>query len=100
MNFWLRVQRHAKPLMRYTLNTKRQTLNPMISIYRFSSRRILLNLTPGPDMAYYGSRAASQGFKSGMAGLFGVCGLPRAYVCCGIGTLRDSEHLGGSLSSS
>lgn len=34
---------------------------------------ILLNLTPGPDMAYYGSRAASQGFKSGMAGLFGVC---------------------------
>jgi threonine/homoserine/homoserine lactone efflux protein len=34
---------------------------------------ILLNLTPGPDMAFFGSRAASQGFKSGLAAFMGVC---------------------------
>jgi threonine/homoserine/homoserine lactone efflux protein len=34
---------------------------------------ILLNLTPGPDMAFFGSRAASQGFKSGLSAFMGVC---------------------------
>ena len=34
---------------------------------------ILLHLTPGPDMAFFGSRAASQGFKSGLAAFMGVC---------------------------
>jgi threonine/homoserine/homoserine lactone efflux protein len=33
----------------------------------------LLNLTPGPDMAYFGSRAASQGFRSGLVAFMGVC---------------------------
>ncbi|HEX4859564.1 MAG TPA: LysE family translocator [Usitatibacteraceae bacterium] len=34
---------------------------------------IVLNFTPGPDMAYFGSRAASQGFKGGVAAFMGVC---------------------------
>lgn len=34
---------------------------------------IVLNLTPGPDMALFGSRAASQGFFSGAAAFAGVC---------------------------
>jgi threonine/homoserine/homoserine lactone efflux protein len=34
---------------------------------------VLLNFTPGPDMAFFGSRAASQGFGSGLAAFLGIC---------------------------
>ena len=34
---------------------------------------LLLNLTPGPDMAYMGARAASGGFRAGVAAVLGMC---------------------------
>ncbi|MBL8520480.1 MAG: LysE family translocator [Betaproteobacteria bacterium] len=39
----------------------------------FFAAAILLNITPGPDMAFFGSRAVSQGFRSGLVAFLGVC---------------------------
>ncbi len=33
---------------------------------------LLLNITPGPDMIYIGSRTASQGFRAGVAAILGI----------------------------
>ena len=33
---------------------------------------LLLNITPGPDMLYIAGRAASQGFRSGLAAVMGI----------------------------
>jgi threonine/homoserine/homoserine lactone efflux protein len=33
---------------------------------------LLLNITPGPDMIYIGSRTAAQGFRAGLAAILGI----------------------------
>ena len=33
---------------------------------------LLLNVTPGPDLAYIGARAAAGGFRDGAAAAFGI----------------------------
>jgi len=38
----------------------------------FVAAGLLLNLTPGPDMAYIGARAAAGGFRDGLAATFGI----------------------------
>jgi hypothetical protein len=35
--------------------------------WRCSSRRLLLNITPGADLALIGARSAAHGFRSGAA---------------------------------
>ena len=42
-------------------------------LWLFMVAGFLLNITPGPDMAFFGSRTASQGAKSGLAALAGIC---------------------------
>jgi threonine/homoserine/homoserine lactone efflux protein len=42
-------------------------------LWLFIVAGFLLNITPGPDMAFFGSRTASQGAKSGLAALAGIC---------------------------
>ena len=38
----------------------------------FIAAGLLLNLTPGPDMVYIGSRTAVGGFRAGLAAIFGI----------------------------
>ena len=38
----------------------------------FVAAGLLLNLTPGPDMAYIAARGASGGFRAGIAAVFGI----------------------------
>jgi threonine/homoserine/homoserine lactone efflux protein len=38
----------------------------------FVAAGLLLNVTPGPDMAYIAARSASGGFRAGMAATFGI----------------------------
>jgi len=38
----------------------------------FIAAGLLLNLTPGPDMVYIGSRTAIGGFRAGLAAIFGI----------------------------
>lgn len=38
----------------------------------FVAAGLLLNLTPGPDMAYIAARSASEGFRGGAAAVFGI----------------------------
>ena len=42
-------------------------------LWLFIVAGFLLNITPGPDMAFFGSRTASQGARSGLAALAGIC---------------------------
>jgi threonine/homoserine/homoserine lactone efflux protein len=42
-------------------------------LWLFIVAGLLLNITPGPDMAFFGSRTASQGARSGLAALAGIC---------------------------
>jgi threonine/homoserine/homoserine lactone efflux protein len=42
-------------------------------LWLFIVASLLLTVTPGPDMAFFGSRAASQGMRSGLAALVGTC---------------------------
>ncbi len=42
-------------------------------LWLFVVAGFLLNITPGPDMAFFGSRTASQGARSGLAALAGIC---------------------------
>jgi threonine/homoserine/homoserine lactone efflux protein len=42
-------------------------------LWLFVIAGFLLNITPGPDMAFFGSRTASQGARSGLAALAGIC---------------------------
>ncbi len=39
----------------------------------FIAAGLLLNITPGPDMMYIAGRTASQGLKSGLAAVLGIC---------------------------
>ncbi|MBL8513193.1 MAG: LysE family translocator [Betaproteobacteria bacterium] len=55
---------------------------------------IVLNFTPGPDMVFFGSRAASQGFKSGLAAFMGVC------AGCLVHTLAAALGLSAILTTS
>jgi threonine/homoserine/homoserine lactone efflux protein len=43
-------------------------------LYLFIVAGLLLNITPGPDMAFFCSRAASQGLRGGLAALAGIYG--------------------------
>jgi threonine/homoserine/homoserine lactone efflux protein len=41
-------------------------------LWLFVAAGLLLNLTPGPDMAYIAARAAAGGFRAGAAATFGI----------------------------
>ncbi len=55
---------------------------------------LLLNITPGPDMAYFCSRAASQGLRGGFAALAGI------YAGCLVHTLAATLGLSAILMTS
>jgi threonine/homoserine/homoserine lactone efflux protein len=42
-------------------------------LWLFVMTGFLFNITPGPDMVFFGSRTASQGARSGLAALAGIC---------------------------
>jgi threonine/homoserine/homoserine lactone efflux protein len=41
---------------------------------------LLLNITPGPDMAYFVARSAAGGFRDGAAAVFGMIAGAGAHV--------------------
>jgi len=43
-------------------------------LWLFVAAGLLLNITPGPDLAYIGARAAAGGFRDGAAAAFGILG--------------------------
>ena len=43
-------------------------------IWLFVAAGLLLNITPGPDLAYIAARAAAGGFRDGAAAAFGIIG--------------------------
>jgi threonine/homoserine/homoserine lactone efflux protein len=55
---------------------------------------LLLNITPGPDMAFFCSRAASQGLRGGVAALAGI------YAGCVVHTLAAAIGLSAILMTS
>jgi threonine/homoserine/homoserine lactone efflux protein len=55
---------------------------------------LLLNLTPGPDMAYMGARAASGGFRAGVAAVLGMS------AGCVVHTLAAALGLSALLAAS
>lgn len=55
---------------------------------------LLLNITPGPDMVFSCSRAASQGVRSGMAALAGI------YAGCAIHTFAAAVGISAILRTS
>lgn len=55
---------------------------------------LLLNLTPGPDMAYIAARSAAGGFRSGAAAVFGIT------AGCVVHTLAAAAGLSALLATS
>jgi threonine/homoserine/homoserine lactone efflux protein len=55
---------------------------------------LLLNITPGPDMAFFCSRAASQGVRGGVAAVVGIC------AGCAIHTIAATIGLSAILLTS
>lgn len=60
----------------------------------FIAAGLLLNLTPGPDMAYIAARSASGGFRDGAAAVFGIT------AGCVVHTLAAAAGLSAVLATS
>ena len=60
----------------------------------FVAAGLLLNLTPGPDMAYIAARSASGGFRDGAAAVFGIT------TGCVVHTLAAALGLSALLATS
>ena len=69
-------------------------MNGIHDIALFIAAGLLLNLTPGPDMAYIAARSAAGGFRDGAAATFGIT------AGCVVHTLAAAAGLSALLATS